>query len=98
MTELVTGAARAVRAWARMAEGQEPAAVDAAVGASLATAASWCGVALPASWEAVPIGIAQGCVLLAAALLDGRDGETGVPAAVAALWRPLRVTRLERAT
>ena len=96
MTELVTGAVQAVRAWTRMADGADEQAVMAAVEASLATAASWCGMALPASWEAVPVGIAQGCVLLAAALLEARDGDRGVPAAVAALWRPLRRVRLER--
>lgn len=41
------------------------------------------------SWDALPPSLAQGAVLLAAHLFDGRESEPP-PAAVAALWRPWR--------
>lgn len=47
---------------------------------------------LAASWAALPAPLAQGVVLLAAHLLNGATD--GPPAAVAALWRPLRRMRL----
>lgn len=47
-----------------------------------------------ADWAAIPAPVRQGVVLLAAHLLDGREGATPPPAAVTALWRPFRAMRI----
>lgn len=46
------------------------------------------------SWGAIPDGIRQGAVLLAAHLFDAREADAAPPLAVAALWRPFRRMRL----
>lgn len=52
-------------------------------------------VGLAADWAGLPAGLRQGMVRLVAHLFARRDGdEAGPPAAVAALWRPWRRTRL----
>jgi uncharacterized phiE125 gp8 family phage protein len=48
-----------------------------------------CVAGLADSWGAIPPGIRQGAVLLAAHLFTDRDG-AAVPVAVTALWRPFR--------
>lgn len=51
-----------------------------------------------ADWDAVPGPIAQGVVLLAAHMIEGRSAEDGAPpAAVSALWRPYRRMRISGA-
>lgn len=47
-----------------------------------------------AEWDDLPPPIAQGAVLLAAHLFEGRGDDTAPPGAVAALWRPWRRMRL----
>ncbi|VXC57680.1 head-tail connector protein [Sphingomonas sp. AX6] len=49
-----------------------------------------------ADWEAVPGPVAQGIVLLAAHMIEGRS-EGAPPAAVSALWRPYRRMRISGA-
>jgi uncharacterized phiE125 gp8 family phage protein len=49
---------------------------------------------LSESWSAVPPGLQQGVLRLAAHLHAHRDGAGDPPAAVAALWRPWRRMRL----
>ena len=50
-----------------------------------------------AAWDDVPAPIAQGIVLLAAHLIEGRGVEEAPPAAVSALWRPYRRMRMSGA-
>lgn len=50
-----------------------------------------------ADWGAVPGPIAQGIVLLAAHMIEGRSAEDTPPAAVSALWRPYRRMRISGA-
>lgn len=47
-----------------------------------------------ATWDDMPAPIAQGIVLLAAHMIEGRGVEEAPPAAVSALWRPYRRMRL----
>ena len=47
-----------------------------------------------ADWDAVPGPIAQGVVMLAAHMIEGRGAEDAPPAAVSALWRPYRRMRI----
>ena len=47
-----------------------------------------------ADWDAVPGPVAQGIVLLAAHMIEGRGAEDAPPAAVSALWRPYRRMRI----
>ncbi|THD38345.1 MAG: hypothetical protein E7773_00920 [Sphingomonas sp.] len=54
--------------------------------------AGWIG-----TWALIPAPVRQGIVLLAAHLYDQRDAAEPPPAAVTALWRPFRATRLTRA-
>ena len=49
---------------------------------------------LAATWDAVPVPLAQGVAALIAHLFDDRTGTAQPPAAVAALWRPFRRVRL----
>lgn len=51
---------------------------------------------LEAQWDALPSGLAQGVIRLAAHHYRSRDsgGDASPPAAIAALWRPFRVMRL----
>ena len=50
-----------------------------------------------ADWDAVPGPVAQGIVLLAAHMIEGRHAEDAPPAAVSALWRPYRRMRMSGA-
>lgn len=45
---------------------------------------------LAADWAALPMGVAQGIVMLTAHLIDERGNGASPPAAVTALWRPWR--------
>ena len=45
---------------------------------------------LAVDWATLPMGVAQGIVMLTAHLVDERAAMTSPPAAVAALWRPWR--------
>ena len=47
-----------------------------------------------ASWADLPTPVAQGIAMMVAHLFDHREGDRAPPAAVAALWRPWRRTRL----
>lgn len=50
-----------------------------------------------ADWDDVPGPVAQGIVLLAAHMIEGRHAEDAPPAAVSALWRPYRRMRMSGA-
>ena len=50
-----------------------------------------------ADWESVPGPVAQGVVLLAAHMIEGRSTEDAPPSAVSALWRPYRRMRISGA-
>lgn len=52
---------------------------------------------LASGWTALPPGMAQGVALLAAHLMDDRNGAAPPPAAVTALWRPFRAMTLSNA-
>ncbi len=52
---------------------------------------------LASEWSCLPAAIAHGVVTMAAHLFEHRERDTAPPAAVAALWRPYRRMRLERA-
>ena len=47
-----------------------------------------------AAWGDLPAPVAQGVTMMVAHLFDHREGDAAPPAAVAALWRPWRRTRL----
>ena len=47
-----------------------------------------------AGWAALPTPVAQGIAMMVAHLFDHREGDQAPPAAVAAMWRPWRRTRL----
>ncbi|KQM64424.1 hypothetical protein ASE75_10690 [Sphingomonas sp. Leaf17] len=65
--------------WVRVAAPGDAARVAVAYSAGLA-----------GDWATLPMGIAQGIVMLTAHLVDQRGSGAGPPAAVAALWRPWR--------
>ena len=52
---------------------------------------------LAEGWDSLPPEIAHGVAIMGAHLFDNRDAAAVPPAAVAALWRPWRRMRLDRA-
>lgn len=46
------------------------------------------------SWNHVPAALRQGMLLTVAHFFERREGEAGLPPAIAALWQPYRVMRL----
>ena len=50
-----------------------------------------------AGWDDVPGPVAQGIVLLAAHMIEGRHAEDAPPVAISALWRPYRRMRMSGA-
>lgn len=46
------------------------------------------------SWNDVPAALRQGMLLAVAHFFERREGEAGLPPAIAALWQPYRILRL----